>query len=86
MCRISHLTDNRRVPISKYAAGGRGRLLSEQAGIRRLTMDAAARPAEIAGYVAFCGRSQPRKSHAGRREAATRWFDIIAALHTGAVG
>jgi hypothetical protein len=86
MCRISHPTDNRRVLISKYAAGGRGRLLCEQAGIRRLTMDAAAQPAEIAGYVAFCGRSQLRESHAGRSEAATRWVDIIATLHTGVVG
>jgi hypothetical protein len=86
MCRISHPTDNHRVLISKYAACGRGRPLCEQVGIRRLTVDTVAQPAVIAGDVAFCDRAQPRKSHAGRREAATRWVDIIAALHAGAVG
>lgn len=93
MCRISHPADNRCVLIFGYAVGarrgdtdGRGGLLREQAGMRRLTMTAsvqlardgvqvvipnATTPVEIAGNLASSGRLQPRTFHVGRRETAS---------------
>lgn len=66
MCRISHLADNRCVLISKYAVGvrrddtgGGGRLLREQAGMRRLAMTVSAQLARGGVQVALPNAATP---------------------------